>query len=266
MARQLERFWWCVLAVLMGLTNAWGQSSTLHLYDNFDDEAFLDPAKWSGNWQCGTALECVRDIEDDALRLKVRGYGATDSSDGTQFGWSELYLTKNDVKDIAAEVVVHRSSADGCSTNPGFGGGGGHAQFLLSGAFFNGGGGTSNDDVVAYLHLDRYSDYPAGQVLVGGFLSYQNQFFGNVDFEWVNIGERVTVELVWDKPNHRFVMRLSRPSQGTVTEGYMPYTMSDVTPAVGAFKSISSGVFPANCLGTSTSATLDVAVTKVMTN
>ena len=265
MPRQFERLWWWVLAVLMGLTNAWGQSSTLHLYDNFD-ATFLNPAKWSANWQCGPAvLECVRDIEDDALRLKVRGYGATDSSDGTQYGASELFLTKNNATDIAAQVVVHRSNTDNCSTNNGTG----HTQFLLYGAFFNGGGGTSNDDVQAFLQLDRGSDpsnTPPGQVLVGGFLQYQNQFFGDVGVEWVNIGEKFTVELVWDKPNHRFIIRSTRPSLGTVTEQYMPYTVSDVTPAVGAFKSISARAFPANCLGTRTSATLDVAVTKVMTN
>jgi hypothetical protein len=265
MPRQFERLWWCVLAVLMGLTNAWGQSSTLHLYDNFDAD-FLNPAKWSGNWNCGTALDCVRDIEDDELRFKVRGYGATDSSDGTQYGPSTLNLTKSNVTDIAVQLVVRRSSADGCSTNPGFGGGGGHAHFLVVGNFFNGGGGTTDDDVTAYLQLDRYSTYPAGQVLVGGFLRYQNQFFGNVDLEYVNIGEKVTVELVWDQPNHRFVIRLTRPSQGTVTKQYMPYSVSDVTPAVGAFKSLSANVYPANCLGTRKSATLDVAVTKVMTN
>jgi len=84
--------------------------------------------------------------------------------------------------------------------------------------------------------------------------------------EYVNIGEKVTVELVWDQPNHRFVIRLTRPSQGTVTRQYMPYSVSDVTPAVGAFKSLSANVYPANCLGTRKSATLDVAVTKVMTN
>ena len=265
MPRQFERLWWCALAVLMGLTNAWGQTSTLHLYDNFD-AAFLNPAKWSPTWQCGgTVMDCVRDIEDDALRLKVRAYGATDSSDGTQVGFSQLYLTKNNVKDIAAEVVVHRSSVDGCSTNPGFGGGGGHAQFLMYGAFFNGGGGTSNDDVQAFIQLDRYATYDAGTFDVGGLIGYQGQF-SNVDFGEVNIGEKFTVELAWDQPNHRFVIRLTRPSQGTVQDLFMPYTVSDVTPAAAPFRSLGAFAVPANCLGTRTSATLDVAVTKVMTN
>lgn len=69
-------------------------------------------------------------------------------------------------------------------------------------------GGFSNDDVQAFLQLDRYSTYPAGMVDVGGFLSYQNQFFDAVDLGLLNIGEKVTVELMRDQPNHRFVVRL----------------------------------------------------------
>src|SRR6516162_11919312 len=73
----------------MSLTNASSQTpssvSTLHLYDNFDGP-FLDPMKWSSPWQCGSpVMECVREINEEALRLRVRAYGATDSSAGTQF-------------------------------------------------------------------------------------------------------------------------------------------------------------------------------------
>jgi hypothetical protein len=160
---------------------------------------------------------------------------------------------------------VHRSNTDNCSTNNGIG----NTQFLLCGTFFNAGGGTSNDDVYAFLQLDRGSDpstTPPSQVLVGGFLAHGNQTFGDVGVEWVNIGEKFTVELVWDQPNHRFIIRSTRPSLGTVNEQYTPYTESDVTPPVGVFRSMSVRAFPANCLGTGTSAAIDVAVTKVMTN
>ena len=44
----------------------------LHLYDNFN-QAFLDPSKWIGTWQCGSpAMESVREIENGQLRLRVR--------------------------------------------------------------------------------------------------------------------------------------------------------------------------------------------------
>jgi hypothetical protein len=267
---QFNRLCSCVLVVLMSLITSRAQEpssgSTLHLYDNFDS-AFLNPLKWYSPWQCGSpVMECVREIREDALRLRVRAYGATDSSTGTQFGSSGVSLTAANVTDIAAQLVVRRSSADSCSSNPGFGGGGGHAQVLLFGAFFNGGGGTSADDVQAFLQLDRYATYPVGTVSVGGFLRFQNQFFDNVEMGLVNIGERVTVELLWDQPNHRFVVRLFRPSYGTTTEQYMPYTMSDISPAASPFKNLSANVYPANCQGTRTSADVDVAFDSVMTN
>jgi hypothetical protein len=103
-------------------------------------------------------------------------------------------------------------------------------------------------------------------VEVGGFLKYQNQFFDNVDLGPVNIGERVRVELLWDQPNHRFIVRLSRPTYGTLTEQYMPYTMSDVNVPASPYKNIDANVFPANCLRTRKSAELDLLIEDVLTN
>src|SRR5258706_14241643 len=155
----------------------------LRLYDSFNNR-FLDPSKWLAQWQCGgTVMECVREIQDEHLRLRVRAYGATDSNVGTQFGSSGLTLASNSVTDIATDLVVRRSTADACSTNPGLVG---HAQVLVWGSFFNGGGNTPNDDVQAFLQLDRYSSDSPGVVLAGGFLKYQGQFFGNVDLGTVN--------------------------------------------------------------------------------
>lgn len=171
----------------------------------------------------------------------------------------------NSVTDIATDLIVRRSTADACSTNAGFGGGGGHAQVLIFGNFFNGGGGTSDNDVTANLQLDRYSSDSPGVVLVGGFLRYQNQFFDNVDLGLVNVGERVRVELLWDQPNHRFVIRLFRPASGTFAEQTMPYTISDTTAAVSPFRNIDANVYPANCVGARTSSELEVLFNDVFT-
>ena len=229
----------------------------LRLYDDFDGP-FINPSKWSPQWQCGgTVMECVREIREDQLRLRVRAYGATNTNDGTQFGGSGLSLVNNSVTDIAADLTVSRSTAQSCSTNPGFGGGG-HAHVLLFGSFFNGGAGTSDDDVEAYLQLDRYATDSPGMVDVGGFMFHQGQFFGNVDLGLVKVGERVRVELVWDQPNHRFVVRLFRPLYGTTAEQFMPYTVSDTTAAVSPFRNIDAFVYPANCVGAQKSAELEV--------
>lgn len=236
------------------------------VYDLFDGK-FINPSKWKAQWQCGgTVMECVREIRNDQLRLRVRGYGGTDTSVGTQFGSSGLTLTNSSVTQIGADLTVRRSAAEGCSTNPGFGGGGGHAQGLLYGTFFNGGGGTPSDDVTAFLQLDRYATYPLGTVEVGGFLQYQNQFFDNVDLGSVNVWERVRVELLWDQPNHRLIVCLFRPSYGTSMEQYMPYTISDVSAPASPSKNIDANVFPANCLGTQKSAELELLIDDVLTN
>ena len=252
---------YALLAMLV-LATLPSAAQTLTLYDNFSGP-FISPSKWSPQWQCGgTVMECVREIQEDKLRLRVRAYGASDTNDGAQFGSSGLSLVNNTVTDIAADLVVSHSAAQACSTNPGFGGGG-HAQVLLFGSFFNGGAGTSDDDVQAYLQLDHYATLQRGMVDVGGFLFHQG-FFGNVDLGLVNVGERVRVELVWDKPNHRFVVRLFRPLYGTTTEQFMPYTISDTTAAVSPSRSIDANVFPANCVGTRNSAELEVLFDDVL--
>jgi hypothetical protein len=247
------------LAVIMPALAQQPNSGT-RVYDNFD-KRFLDLSKWLAQWQCGgTVMECVREIQEDQLRLRVRAYGATDSNDGTQFGSSGLTLASSSITDIATDLIVRRSTADACSTNPGLVG---HAQVLIFGSFFNGGGNTADDDVQAFLQLDRYSSDSPGVVLAGGFLKYRGEFFDHANLGPVNVGEHVRVELLWDQPNHRFVIRLIRLASGTLTEQVMPYAISDTTAAVSPFKNINANVYPANCFGTRTSSELEVLVNDV---
>ena len=237
-------------------------TSALHLFDYFN-QTFIDPAKWSSPWQCGSPVtECDRDLQQNQLHLRVRAYGANNSDNGTQFGSSGLNLTSATVTDIATQVLIRNSSPQDCATNTAVA----HSQVLLFGAFFNGGGGTPVDDVQAFLQLDHGATEAPGTAGVGGFLEYQNQFFDNVDLGPVNVGERVTVELRWDRPNHRFVVRLFRPTYGTKVEQFMPYAISDTSPAASPFKNLSANVFPANCTGTRTFTDLDVMFDNVMTN
>ena len=108
----------CVLS----FTQVGSAQTQLHLYDSFTGP-FINPSKWSPQWQCGgTVMECVREIQQDQLRLRVRAYGATNTNDGTQFGGSGLSLVSKSVTDIAADLTVSHSAAQGCSTNAGPGG------------------------------------------------------------------------------------------------------------------------------------------------
>lgn len=207
-------------------------------------------------------MECARNIQDDQLHLLVRAYGTPDSNQGNQFGVSELYLTSAQVTDISTQATIQRTSALGCPSNSA----GAHGQALLFGPFYKGGGGTVADDVRGYFQFDRYSTDALGGVEVGGYLSYQGQFFGNIDLGPVNVGERVSVELKWDQPNHRFIARLTRPTFNSFAKQYMPYSISDTLPAVAPFKAISARAFPVNCVGTRSSAEMSVSFGHVMTN
>jgi hypothetical protein len=208
-------------------------------------------------------MECMREIEDGQLLLRVRAYGATANDGGSQYGNSSLFLTSALATDIAAQVTVQETTAQGCTN---IAGAGTHGQGLLTGAFFNGGGGTWEDDVQAFLQFDRYSTDAPGVVGVGGFLQYQGHFFGDVGLGSVNVGERVLVELKWDKPNHRFVIRLFRPGSNTWAEQYLPYTMSDSTPAVSPSKQLSARVFVDNCTGNQTYADMGIKFDNIMTH
>jgi hypothetical protein len=237
--------------------------SGLKLYDNFDGR-IINPSKWIPLQDCvGPVMECVREVEDDHLRLRVRDYGATDTNDGSQQGITPLGLAADSVTDIAADLTVTYSAAQACSTNSGFGGGG-HAQVLLWGRFFNGGLGTFDDDLQAFLQIEHYATTPAGKLDVAGQLLHQGQFFSGVDFGLVNVGERVRVELVWDQPNHQFIVRLSRPRYGTTVEQFMPYTISDTTPPAFSNRVLSAAAYGANCVGSRKSAEVEVLIDDVL--
>jgi len=208
-------------------------------------------------------MECEREIQDGHLHLRVRAYGATNINTGNQFGTSSLALTSAFATDVAAQVVIQETTAQGCVTTAGAGT---HGQALVSGAFFNGGGGTPDDDVQAFLQFDRYSTDVPGVVSVGGFLKYQGQFFDNVQIGVLNVGEPVFAHLQWDKPNHRFVESLYNYSGNTWLQRELPYTISDTSAAVSPFKQLSANVFVDNCTGTKTLADMGVNFDKVMTN
>ncbi len=239
-------------------------SPGLKLYDSFD-QRLINPAKWYAQFQCGSpaVMECEREIQDGQLHLRVRAYGSTTTNDGSQFGTTSIFLTSSSVTDIAAQAVIQETNAQGCPT---MAGAGTHGQALLTGSFFNGGGGTADDDVQAFLQFDRYSTDAPGVVLVGGFLKYQGQFFGNVTLGSVKVGDHVFVELKWEKTNHRFVERLYKSSTNTWSEQALPYTIPDSVPAIAPYKQLSANVFADNCVGTQTSADMGINFNSVLTN
>jgi hypothetical protein len=237
--------------------------SGLKLYDNFNS-AYLDPARWYVQWGCSglTNLECVRQIQEGHLHPRARASGDRTTNSGNEYGNSEIYLVNSAATEIAAELRVLRADSAGCTTSPGDGT---HGHALLFGNFFNGGGGTVDDDVHAFLVFDRYSTEPANVVQVSAFLQYQGSFFDFVDLAAVNVGERVTADLKWDKANHQFVAKLVRPGNTSV-QVTLPYTMSDAMPAALPAKALGARSFPENCVGTETFVDMEASFDRVMTN
>jgi hypothetical protein len=237
----------------------------LKLYDSFSG-LFLDPAKWSAQWQCGsTVLECVRELQGGKLHLRARGYGDDTVDGGTQFGVSEVYLRKATVTSYGAWVTVGRTAAGGCPTGAG---GDGLAQAAVWANFFSDGGGdTSYNDVTAFLELDHASSDAPEVLRVGGFLSSRYQTWpGSVSLGQVRVGERVFLNLTWDQPNHRFATSLFRPDSNAFVRQYLPYGIADDIPPASRLRSLSVRVQPVNCLGQRTSSEMDVWYDGVVAN
>jgi hypothetical protein len=241
-----------ILAVLLfclTLTPIAGAQSGLVMYDNFN-QRFLNPSKWLISSPCftWTVLECAREIQDGHLRLEVRGYGATNSNTGNQYGESELhFLNPNRVKGIATQLVVRRTSAANCAASTDFNSG---TQAILQGNFFNSGSGVPSDDVQALLFFNHLPTDPAGVLSVIAVLNWQGQFFGGVGLGTINVGQRINAQLIWDKKNHQFMASWTDLASGIVSQSSLPYTIPDTTPAAFADKLLGVRVFTPNCIGT----------------
>jgi len=228
---------------------ATAQKSSLALYDNFNQQ-FLDTTKWAPSSPCftWTVLECVREIENGQLRLAVRGTGATDSNSGSQYGESELiFKDSSSIKSISTGLTVRRTSAATCPASADFNSG---TQAIIAGNFFNSGSNNAADDVQALVLLNRLPTDPPGALEAIAFLSWQNQFFDNVDLGTVNVGQRIILRLTWNQTDHKFIAGWTDVATGTVTKQPMPYNIPDTTAAAVQYKSLGVRVFTPNCIGT----------------
>ena len=240
-----------LLVSLSHMVHAQQPSSNLVLYDNFN-ERFLDPTRWSPYGACFTwsVLECVREIQEDRLRLAVRNYGATNSNQGVQYGPSELHFSNpTSVRSIATELVVRRTTSLSCPANTTFLPNS-HAHALVAGNFFNSGSGNPADDVQAFLIFDHMSTDPQGILTVGAFLQWQGQFFGNVDLGTANVRQRIIAQLSWDQPHSQFVASWTDAVTSKMTQAFLPYTMADTTPPAASDKLLGVRTFAPNCIGT----------------
>jgi len=239
----------CLFLIFSNSGNAFGQSlPPLVRYDNFNAR-FLDSNKWATSSPCftWTVLDCAREIQNGQLLLAVRGFGATDSDQGSQYAESELhFLHPSTIKSFATDLVLRRLNGSACASNtdpPG-----GHA--ILQGTFFNSGTGDPNDDVQGLLLIDNRSpSVEPGVADVCSMLHWQGQFFDGVCLGRINFGQKIKAQLTWDQSNHQILSSFTDPTTGVVAQESMPYSMPDTRPASAPDKLIGVRVWGPNCVG-----------------
>jgi hypothetical protein len=148
---------------------------------------------------------------------------------------------------IASQLVVRRTSAASCAASTDQNSG---TQAILQGNFFNSGSGVASDDVQALLFFNHLPTDPAGILTAVAVLNWQGQFFSGTELGTINVGQRVSAQLTWDKRNHQFIARWTDLASGVVTKVSLPYTIMDTAPAAFADKLLGVRVFTPNCIGT----------------
>jgi hypothetical protein len=220
---------------------------TTKLYDNFNHE-FLSPALWNTFcYASNVSLECAVEIQDGQLRLVRRVPGQKNSNAGFQVGVTTAsFSNPASIKSITTDLVIRDIRESPCTANPSYGGNAG-----IVATFFNAGSGDPSDDVGAQLLLGRVFSDPPGQLTVLG------QFFQNGVYTYfflgnVSLGTPVTVTLTWDKPNHQFLTNWTNDLTHVTTQGTMPYSFSDTTPAANPTKNLQADTLPSNCTAAQT--------------
>jgi hypothetical protein len=216
----------------------------LVLYDNFRS-AKIDPSKWIG-WQWfdpdirDAMRQPVGEEENRRLHLSLTAYSATtDDSGGSGNVFGLAFPNPAAVTEVSFDVTVNQAVAVGCNSNPNGPIGTGPE---LRGNFFNTESSPTGQlgDVTAVISITRTPTDVGGALTAAGFYTRcANQScnsFTSLDYRVlgsVQPGAVSTLRIKWDQPNHRFIFQLNGNA-----EVVSPYTVSDTTPPVNAFKII----------------------------
>ena len=223
-------------------------SSNLVLYDNFD-ERFLSPTKWNIGGACfttnGMELECVREIRDEKLHLALRNFGNRDTNVGSQFGQAALtFVNPSQIKSITSDLTVQGVAESNCAANQSF-----TPAAHIDGFFFNTGTGNSSDDIGGHI---AFQPDPSGNVFVFAQISQGNNYFFFLPLGNTSMGTPLRATLTWDQPNHRFLVSWTDLRTNIKTDGIMPYSFTDSTPAVNPGRVLDVVTFAANCTANAT--------------
>jgi len=261
-----------ILAVGFALAN-WAQQPATPLckspyYETFN-QPFLSPSKWIPNGPaCGQwlTLECVREIQNNRLRLALRNIGAMDSNVGSQFSYTDLnFVNPNTITGITADVALTRYSGISCPAN---GDQPSRTIVKVAGAFFNTGSGDPADDVTddLYLWVDP-TDPKTMQVanwMTGGGAGVSTPIAS------YPIGTPLTLTNIWDKTNHQFISIVHpvgelRPINKVIVP-YSSFYNSDSLAPVNPYKSFFALVYSQNCTSIQTQSYVEAFFDNVMIN
>lgn len=217
----------------------------LALYDDFS-AATLDPARWGSDVR-------IRAVENNALRLRWRGWGDTGSDSGVapMNGQNADIARGLPVTQLRASVKVSSFELTGCAANATptsvFAG--------LAGLFFNTGNratGSSVGDVAAALWAvrDSASGDPPGILRVQGRLFLCTDRYCDamaplgttVDLGTVATGTSVLLQLEWDRANKRFLF-----SRDKGVAQAIGYTLDDSADAGRPVKTLLAATTLARC-------------------
>ena len=236
-----------LLAVML-FAGLYAAAQTTALYDNFDKK-FLNPSKWYPIAACytdnGTELECVREVRDEKLHLAHRNFGNRSTNMGFQFGSASVsFVNPSQIKSITTDLVVRDVAQSDCAANPLFG-----PAAHIDATFFNTGSGNGSDDIGGHI---GFAPDPSGNVTVFGQISQGYNYFFFLPLGNTSMHTPLRVTLTWDQANHRFLVSWIDLLTKIRTDGVMPYTFGDSTPATNPTKVLTVNTFPANCTANAT--------------
>ncbi len=245
---------WALVLLTFALSKA--SVAQLVLYDDFKSKQ-IDPSKWIG-WQFfdPDVREATRQLtgeeENRRLRILQTAYSViSDDSGASGGGFGLAFPVPSAITEASFRVVVNRAQAVGCTSKP-------SGQIVTDiefrGNFFNMEGSQTSQigDIVAVIGISRFPTDVGGALTVAGFYSRcDDEFCGSqtpLDYRVLGSvlpGAVSTLRIKWDQPNHRFLFQLNQlPAVSS------PYTVSDATPAVFAYKAIESSRVVPHCTTT----------------
>ena len=250
-----------VLAALIGAVALWQPTvshAQLVLYDDFAGP-LINPDKWFGTEATGGAgnatSETERFVKSGQLILGLGQYGLSNSDSGRSVGRVRLqFPNSGPLTTIQADLTVAGVEIGTCPTNTDSAATG--AAFII-GQYFNDGTSSGAGDVTGDVQatVQKLADSALGNVIRGVVLRCSNSSCSTAETlasqifttSWTP-GERHTLTLTWDAPNHQFIVS-AKASHGTMETYPLPYTVSDSAPPIAFVRELILSNFTPNCNG-----------------